>query len=175
MRSGSFISEKAKKFASEYGIFREKDLESILGELNVGLYAACDMPEEISGITIKSGKKRYVFIINQQQDRFERITSIVCQIAHIILGHCRNRIVITSDIKNSKSQQDKEAYRFALELFNNALSTSTVEIGRFMSIPQHPKVRGEGKPVKETARNKPRLKNHRQKAIYIGEISESSH
>jgi len=104
-----------RKIAHGYTI----NLHQIAQQLNTQICYRNDMPRNVNGVTIPLQDGSYIIAIKSPQPFLSERFSIAREIAHIVLGHCAEGIVITSSSEMHNPgifPCDWESFAFALEM-----------------------------------------------------------
>src|SRR5208283_2697581 len=119
MRNKELVQRSARIFMQEIGPCYPANLHQIAQRMNIQIHYRSDLPQNVNGATVPLNDGSYVVAIKSHQSFLNERFSIAREIAHIVLGHCAEGIVITSALEMHNQGVppcDRESYTFALEL-----------------------------------------------------------
>lgn len=119
MRSRELVQLAARSFMQTIGPYYPVSLHQVAQQMNVQIHYSSDLPGKIGGATIPVSDGSYVVVTKSHQPFLNERFSIALGIAHIVLGHCSEGIVVTSLLEMCEKgvlSCDREAYIFALEM-----------------------------------------------------------
>lgn len=119
MGNKKFIQFLAHKFMQSIGPCYPVNLHRIARQINSDICYRHDMPRTVNGATIPLRNGSYIITIKSHQPLFNERFSVAREIAHIVLGHCTDEIVVTSSAEVHNFgifRYDMESYTFAMEM-----------------------------------------------------------
>ena len=119
MRHKELVHISARNFMQEMGPCYPANLHQIAQQMNVQIHYRSDLPNNVNGATIPLIDGSYAVAIRSSQPFLNERFSIAREIAHIVLGHCAEGIIITSASEMCNQGVfpfDRESYAFALEM-----------------------------------------------------------
>lgn len=114
MRSKKLVQLSARNFMQENGSCYPVNLQHIAQQGDIQICYIDNMPNNVNGVTIPLQDGSYIIAIRSRQPLLNERFSLAREIAHIVLGHSAEGIIITST--QDIFPGDWESHAFALEM-----------------------------------------------------------